>query len=596
MPDLSLIAPLGSGTATACPVSVQYDVLPPEDVVPVPRTSASQERMEIALDHKQAMLDRLAGLHPDAVVIPPGEGARTATLEAIAAHAPLILGPVIPQDLVGRRRGNPAALLRLDGGYAPIIVKSHGVTSEKPGRTSVGSTLEAPADLVEHADTIWSNARSAQDVPILAHFWRMLEAAGIAATTPRGAVLDRSERLWWVDLTDALLDSYDHEFGLRRDIALATVTAAPGAPRAALPYRIRACETCRWQPFCAAELAAADHLSLLGGFQQSWFATFERHGIVTRRAVAGLDRRTAEILDALTPGMLAQVQAGEGELDEVLEKKPGLLASLAKDGITTVVALRDSFDPTTLALSAACRSTLPGLIDLARAVVTGGHHRRRGSGALKLPAEVVEVDVDMESTSEGQTYLWGMYTSVDGAAPVYEPVDSYDETTDLVEAEVFVRFWARLAELRAQAEARGGALRAYHWTAAELTVMRRIVRKAATPEVPSLADLDAVIQAEWVDLATVWDRHVLSAHGKALKAVASSIGHAWEEGETGGDFSMLQHQLAVAGTPDERAEAIRWLRQYNADDVEATYEVRSWLRENLAQAPRIEDWTAPAPR
>jgi predicted RecB family nuclease len=88
----------------------------------------------------------------------------------------------------------------------------------------------------------------------------------------------------------------------------------------------------------------------------------------------------------------------------------------------------------------------------------------------------------------------------------------------------------------------------------------------------------------------VYSGTVVTGAGNSIKVVAPSIGFAWDVDDPGGDFSMVQHGVAVAGSLVERAAAVEWLRSYNRGDVRATYEVRTWLRECSASLPRIEDW------
>jgi predicted RecB family nuclease len=175
---------------------------------------------------------------------------------------------------------------------------------------------------------------------------------------------------------------------------------------------------------------------------------------------------------------------------------------------------------------------------------------------------------------------------VAGELGEYVAIDSYAPVTDEVEAEVFLRFLDHLAERREHAARLGGGLRVYHWTAAELTAMRRIVGKAALPGLPGKEELDAMIAAEWIDLAAVFRGAVITGAGNGLKVVATAIGFSWDVDDPGGDFSMLQHAGAVGGDDD----AVAWLRSYNRSDVLATYEVRRWLRESYDALPRIEEW------
>jgi predicted RecB family nuclease len=339
------------------------------------------------------------------------------------------------------------------------------------------------------------------------------------------------------------------------------------------------------------QLLEIDHVSLLPGSTWERFVDHRRRGSLTRDDVARLDVLTAQAITDLTDAMWSKVDtaAGHTPLAELLPKRPGLVGSCAADGVTTAGGLRTRLDDRTLGYRGAHVGPLVTLIDTARAAVSGPH-RRRGATALPLPPATVEVDVDMECDESGLQYLWGLLPVSDGIAGEYVAVDSYDELTDEVEAEVFLRFLGELARLREEAVRRGGQLRVYHWTGAELTAMRRVVGKQALPGLPTRAELDEMITEEWVDLAAVYSAAVVTGSGNSIKVVAPSIGFAWDVDDAGGDFSMVQHGVAVSGSAAERAAAVAWLRAYNGGDVRATYTIRTWLRESFASLPRIEDW------
>lgn len=607
-PDYGAIKPLSAYPAKRCPVRLQNDLLPPPGTIPVELPAAQQDRLDEGIAFEQSMLERLAALHPDAVVVPDNWRAVEPTVAAMESGAPLILGSVLPDDLAGRRSGRPDLLVRVDGGYLPGDVKLHGITEAKNGPAR-WSDLAAPwpASATAEPGLRLKADRERENALQLAHYWRMLEHHGYAAPGPaRGVILDRQERLWWIDLDvprrkvwwqeepATWLEVYDHEFAFRRDVALHTQRRIDGEdlPPKVVPVWISECGSCPWQDVCRAELEEADHVSLLSGSTWERYLEHKRRDVLTRRAVARLDVPTAIAVDGLTDALWRTVESGDpGQpLADALDRRTEVVAALAAAGITSCGELVARLDERTASYRGARISALAPLIDEARVVVAGVPHRRRGVAGLDLPPAAVELDVDMESDPVGRNYLWGVLPTVSGVLGEYTPIDSYDELTDEVEGAVFLRFLDHLAEQRAAAERLGGVLRIYHWAPAEVTAMKRIVAKGAVPGLPTPAELGAMVAAEWVDLATVFKSAVLTGAGNGLKVVATALGFAWDVEDPGGDFSMLQHRAAVAGD----LAAIDWLRSYNGSDVRATYEVRAWLRSSFDSLPRIEDWVEPA--
>jgi predicted RecB family nuclease len=310
--------------------------------------------------------------------------------------------------------------------------------------------------------------------------------------------------------------------------------------------------------------------------------------VLTRRDAALLDVPTAIAVDCLSNAMWRKLEESEPSrpLIDVLDKRPEVAAAFGDDTCGELLA---RIDERTASYRTARVGKLLPMIDDARVAVAGVPHRRRGVATLDLPAAAVEVDIDMECDPEGLNYLWGVLPTVAGERGDYVAIDSYDDLTDEVEGAVFLRLLEHLAALRAEATRLGGAVRVYHWTAAELTAMRRMVKKAAVPGLPTPDELEEMIAAEWVDLAVVHRNAVLTGRGNGLKDVATAIGFGWDVDDPGGDVSMLQHAAAVTGD----AAAVEWLRTYNRSDVLATHEVRRWLRERFDALPRVEDWVAP---
>lgn len=593
--------------ATRCAVRIQYDVLPPAGITRAIASSTSQSRMEEATARRDQVLAELAALHPESVTIAPGEDATEETLAAMKVGKALILRPRLPEDAEGGRLGSPPVLIYDGDGYVPVEIRLHGTTTHDAKKSVQVSTLAAPTAIEQRDQAAWKSDRLYENALPLAHYTRILEHHGLASSRRRGAVIDRALDVVWVDLeiagtkvawADEVVSwsaVYDREFAIRADVAAhAHSQRGELSPeRKALPLAIKDCDRCPWNASCSVELEAQDHISLIPGFKPEWHPVFVDRGVTTRKALAALDHFTARATTELTATMLRKVNTASDDelLSDLLQVRDDLVAELAATGIVNAGQLRDRLHPVTAAFAGTAPGrSLTGHLDNARAATTGGHHRARGAAPLDLPVAAIEIDVDMESSASSHVYLWGALPTIDGELGDYVPFDSYDPMDDAAAASVFVRFWDWLAEQRSRAAEAGGVLRIYHWAPAELTAMRTIVKTGADPRLPTAEQIEAVIKAEWIDLFKVWRAQVLTGTDNGLKTVATSIGFTWDVDDAGGDFSMLQHDLAVTGSPAERERAIAWLRGYNGSDVRATYEVRRWLRKNAVRLPRIEDW------
>lgn len=602
--DLNLVKPLHAQRAKQCPVRLQNDMLPPEGTVLGQPSVPDQERMKAGLDFEEAAFERLQNLHPDAVRVRHDGDRSGRTLAAMKAGVPLILGGTLPDDLVGRRSGQPDLLVRAEGGYVPGDVKHHGLTETAAGHSVRVGSLEHLAHAAAEglADTRWRNAHEKNDALQLAHYWRMLEHHGLAATGPaRGIILDRFEQLCWFELDEAKwrtawqdapatwLERYDHEFALRLEVAAHTQRRVDGSelsPRV-VPVSVGECSRCPWHDPCHAELRKQDHVSLLPRSTWERYREFSTRGVLTRQQLADLDALTAQVLTSLTGPMLAKVETVDdaAELGSTLSKRPELVADLEAQEIRTAGQLRAVLHAPTLVFRDAKVGNLVENIDVARAAVAGVPHRRRGAPAWSLPQAAVEIDVDMEASDTQRFYLWGALPVIQGEVAEYLAFDTYAPLTDEEEAQVFIRFWAWLGQMRERAHDLGGALRIYFWTNAELTAMRAIIKRAASPGLPTSDELEAVIKAEWVDLAKLYDAQVVTGGSTSIKTVAKSLDFAWDVDDEGGDFSMVQHAHAVEGD----AEAVDWLHLYNRSDVCATWVIRTWMRAEIEKLPRIEE-------
>ena len=84
----------------------------------------------------------------------------------------------------------------------------------------------------------------------------------------------------------------------------------------------------------------------------------------------------------------------------------------------------------------------------------------------------------------------------------------------------------------------------------------------------------------FINLLLIARKVVLPATGYSIKVLAPLAGFNWEVSDAGGDNSLLMYQKAISqkSSDQEKAEAIRWLREYNRDDIKATFAVRDYLR------------------
>jgi len=552
---------------------------------------------------------------------------RRVTLEAMRSGAHLIAGAWLPEDISGRRTGRPDILVRVAQGtdvrYVPVDVKDHRFTVEEPGQRSMTSPLDHPEP--QHAESLMDRGAHRdhllRDGLQLAHYWRILEHHGFTPSGPMalGGIVDRDRQIWWVDLAAkrwqvwwsteqvSLLDRYDHEFAFRLDIIAHTLARLDDATlaRKVDPVRIGECPACPWRSVCLPELEAIDHVSLLPHSNWSRFVEHRRRGVLTRHDLAGKDWRTAAAIFGPQRGMtridLASIVEGAAEHsagDELATvigpRRSAALRRLADLGLTTVGDLA-SLDAATLAYSDAHVGWLPGFIDSARAATSLGPCRARGITEPEVPRGDIEIDVDMENTQAGLVYLWGMLVTVRAGAPLgvegYHPVVTWAPLDPAGEADLFREFWSILGGLREAADRSGRRLRAYCYSGAERTQIRRITADQVSAGLPNPADVDELLGSDdWVDLHRTFNTQIVTGLPAGLKNTASLAGFSWRDSDPSGDSSMLWYEHATSTDPDDaHINRIRLLA-YNQDDVLATRRLREWLDRDAKALPPIEAW------
>jgi predicted RecB family nuclease len=609
--DTSAVPLQGGYVAKQCPVRAQNDSLVPGVRV---EPGAFQQRL---FDNGNAfevisVAEILLGTPETVVIEGRGVDAEVATLAAMRDGAPIILnGRLI--DTAGRRVGKPDLLVRAaDGGYRPADIKWHmalevAKASGNPDPALVSSIASLDRESAV-ADMDFVVRRHEGDVLQLAHYQRMLEALGFAATDGRfAAVIGTERRAVWYDLDKPMwktpsisettklrstMERYDFEFDFRLDIiAVAQQHQVDAAvPLLVVPVRISECPTCPWADYCGPILdTPPGDVSLVPRVGWALWKAHRDRGVRNRADLASLDTRTAQLVAAkIDVAGLMDAVSDSDPATAVLDlgglwPKAKQLRQLHEAGVTTVADLL-ALDAPTAQYSNAGIASLVEQIDQARAALSDAPaYRRRGIGTVQVRRADVEVDIDMESTELG-AYLWGALVTRRGSPDrEYMPFVTWEPMNADEEPASALVFWRWLMELRSATVAAGLTFCAYCWNAsAENQYLRRIGRAwEIVDEVEAFTSSD-----EWVDLYRVWDANFITGGASGLKVVAPIVGFAWEVDDPGGGESMVMYDRALDGGTD--AEAARaWLLLYNRGDVTATHAVREWMDTVGASAPSI---------
>ena len=616
--DVSAVPSQGAYLARRCPVRAQNDALLPSEAAPP--DPFAERLIARGVAFQADIVAELLRLHPGAVAVEEAAGAMRAaqTETALAARASPIVSARLPEDATGRRVGTPDLLVSATGGgYRAIDIKGHQALELSEGRATEleGLCVGLDALTLEAAvrDPDLAARHREDDVLQLAHYQRMLEAAGLAAEGPRyGGIIGTERRVVWYDLDRpawrtpsstgktklrTAMERYDFEFDFRLDIlaVAARHRVDPAVRPLVVPVRCGECPSCPWDAHCRSVLeAGAGDVSLLPRIGWTQWKVHRDHGVTDRAALAGLGWRTAcAVATGVDLAGLRSVAAGRPPAAPLLDladawRRSQDLERLQQMDIATVGDLL-ALDEATAAYSGSNLASLPEQIDQARAALSGRPvYRRRGVSAVAVPRADIEVDVDMESSEVG-VYLWGnlLTERIQGRPPrsEYIPFVTWEQLTPEGEAANSLSFWRWLMATRARARGQGLSFRAYCYNAgAENQYLRRLGLSAGLAG--EIADF--ITSGEWVDLLRVWDAQLITGAGSGLKAVAPLVGFHWEVDDPGGADSMVRYDAAAAG--DARAQ--QWLLDYNRGDVQATLALREWM--DSATVPGVEELEPPA--
>ncbi|HXA72849.1 MAG TPA: TM0106 family RecB-like putative nuclease [Acidimicrobiales bacterium] len=620
------IRPKNASFAKSCPERVQLDVLQPCE--PLPDSPFLQKLSRAGDQHEDETIGGVFDTVEGAVVIDADDpdAREWHTRQAIAQGAQLIAGGRLPVDFDGHRVGEPDLLVSCGYGYLPVDVKSHkSLEPSRADRTGGGTALvsEVAAPYFESArlDMDFMARRHVGDLLQLAHYRRLLEAAGWASTglgRNVGGICGSEGVIVWYDLDAPVLEPpehvvaaalprrisamerYDLEFALRLKVSVAAEAHVDDASVALLaePIVCKECAMCRWREWCGSQLEAVADLSLVSGVGVARRRLYMDHGVEDLYGLAGLDWTTAELvrrgvdLSDLTDRVREGSVPGPTPLATVIPKRKKQLDDLAAFGFVTAGDLARLDGRTFVLCAAGDGSSVANQIELARARVGGlPAYRRRDVVSVEVPRADIEIDVDMESTNDG-CYLWGALATdrrEPDAAGQYLSFASWDADIEAGELAAFEKFWSWFSAVRARAAAAGASFRAYCYSrSAEEGQMTRLADRLGVRD-----EVDAFLASdEWVDLLEVVRKQLVTGRSMGLKETAPLAGFSWRFDDAGGTLAMVKYDEAVDVVVDAgaREAAAQWILDYNEDDVRATAALRSWLDGAARMLPSIASW------
>ena len=591
-----------------CPVKLQSRI---DDQITgsTDRTSSLERRIDASTEHERLTIRQILDSAPDELVdirqVEAGHE-RAATMAAIEGQRRLRLSPWLPADVAGRRVGRPDLLVRHAGGYLPVEIKLHLLTTDGHGSLS-SSPLSSPLPdaAQEIAGRKFRRGRAVESDGLqLAHYRRMLEPIGASSADASllGGVIDGSGALWWIpiDLRRGrhrdLLERYDQAFAERLSLVDRAVArnADRSLSRGVDPWWHKECEGCEFEQPCHRELEDRDDVSLVRWSTPQTLDRLRSAGIATRRDLGRLDLELVTLARRLADTTLPLpliLTMTEGQPDEMLlsdlvGQRLGVRRRLEAAGLVTVSDLRSRDETTRSVLDL---HDLDRLIRRARAWQEGGAVRTVHAHEIEAARGDVEVDIDMESYDHA-TYLWGAFvtcrTPVTGIEEGYRAFVEFDRLDAEVETELFRSLWSWLSDLRAAVKRQGRSVRVYcFWRSAEEGQMRRALQPG-DESLPSPRALERFFDSEeWVDLHQIVSEQILTEGPLGLKVLATRAGFAWRDDDPSGEASMAWYKEAAAGDESARQR----LLEYNEDDVLATRALREWLDGPARSLPHLDD-------
>ena len=215
-----------------------------------------------------------------------------------------------------------------------------------------------------------------------------------------------------------------------------------------------------------------------------------------------------------------------------------------------------------------------------------------------LPEFDIEIDIDLENSQAAlqeidpgqaagrdQVYLYGYgihdrIANVDWNSADISSFENYDDT-DAAEYEVMLKMWQLLQVEVAKAKATNRTIGIFHYSHHEKTWWKNFAnRHAGKHGVPTKDEAVDFMEKYFVDLLPYAEKISFPTMSYSIKALAPVAKFEWRAKDAGGAMSLLKYKAATANDVEDsvRQEAILWLRDYNLDDVRATFAVRNYIR------------------
>lgn len=432
--------------------------------------------------------------------------------------------------------------------WAPVDIKSHNpLTDSKSNQVQITTWPEFDPNDAQ----IIEGRLPDNDAFQLAHYVRHLQALGLSEGPAWAGILGKdSTFVAWMDFNAMVLGQGANAEGIMTlyEIAFAEAVgikessiareADSTLPPVTIARRISACGTCEMLKVCRSEMEAFDNGA----------------GHVT---------------------LLSNVTAGKADSNlEGIESIAELAKANHLNGFGMKATLR----------AKVWLSKKPVLLD--------------PSAGFIIPSFDIEIDIDLENSQaalqEAESedsigrdvlYMYGFGIHDRTINPDWRTatIDYYDDYSDSDDSEfsIFSKMWTRLETEVANAEAQGKSIGIFHYSHHERTWWKKFANlHAVKPGSPTLDRVENFMNKYFVDLLPIARSVVFPATGYSIKTLAPLAGFNWEASDAGGALSMTKYQLAIStkSSPQDKADAIKWLREYNRDDVKATFAVREYLR------------------
>ncbi|HKI94759.1 MAG TPA: TM0106 family RecB-like putative nuclease [Gemmatimonadales bacterium] len=272
---------------------------------------------------------------------------------------------------------------------------------------------------------------------------------------------------------------------------------------------------------------------------------------------------------------------GRDDVSLVVGVDQGLARRLYDDGVRTIAALGERFDPATLAELKRPWGTREQRVGTTKApaILRSAEALRDQREILVEPPAFPEcanyVMFDLEGlqailSNPEIIYLWGLqvFGERTGAfqAAVLEPGDTDDEGC-------WRQFLTYARTVRAE---HGEDIPWVHWASYEKTHVTAYIERWGDPDGTAQWVLSRLVDALPITQRAI----ALPLYSYSLKEIEKYLGYERSQEEFGGTWAMVKYiEAAESGDPAARQALMREIVKYNREDLEAMWAVVEWLRD-----------------